>query len=67
MIYTFFYLNYFPKIVVINFMNREMINLLVSFENLNDAQIKRMSIQELFDLRHEMLVLRDKLGILMAE
>jgi hypothetical protein len=48
-------------------MNREMIHLLASYENLNDTEIKRMSIQELFDLRHEMLALRDKLGVLLAE
>ena len=48
-------------------MNREMIHLLATYENLNDAQIKSMSIQELFDLRHEMLALRDKLGVLLRE
>ena len=50
-----------------SFMNREMIRLLATYENLNDAQIKSMSIQELFDLRHEMLALRDKLGVLLRE
>ena len=64
---SFFDLNYFPKIAVITFMNREMIHLLATYENLNDAQIKSMSIQELFDLRHEMLALRDKLGVLLRE
>ena len=64
---SFIDLNYFTKIAVITFMNREMIHLLATYENLNDAQIKSMSIQELFDLRHEMLALRDKLGVLLRE
>jgi hypothetical protein len=42
-------------------MEREIANLWVRCENLNDAEIKRMSIQELFDLRHDLLTLKNKL------
>ena len=62
-----FFVNYFTKTDVIYVMNKEMIHLLARFENLDDSEIKSMSIQELFDLRHDMIVLRDKLGILLAK
>lgn len=60
-----FFVNYFTKTDVIYVMNKEMIHLLARFENLDDAEIKSMSIQELFDLRHDMLALRNKLEALL--
>ena len=48
-------------------MDREMIDLYTRYEGLNDADIQQMSIQELFDLRHDMLELMNKLGGLLTK
>ena len=43
-------------------MDRETIDLYIRYETLSDTDIQSMGIQELFDLRHEMLELMNKLG-----
>ena len=48
-------------------MDRETIDLYTRYEGLNDADIQQMSIQELFDLRHDMLDLMNKLGGLLKK
>ena len=46
-------------------MDRETIDLYIRYEGLSDTEIQDMSIQELFDLRHDMLELMNKLGSLL--
>lgn len=60
-----FAINYFLKNFVIYFMDRETIDLYVRYEGMNDTVFKGMSIQELFELRHDMLELKNKLGSLL--
>ncbi len=48
-------------------MDQETNELYNSYTGLNNTVFKAMSIQELFDLRHDMLGLRDKLGELLKE
>ena len=49
------------KNFVISFMDRETINLYIRYETLSDTDIQSMSIQELFDHRHGLLQLQNKL------
>jgi len=46
---------------VIDSMDQETVSLYESYQGLNNTVFKTMSIQELFDLRHEMLDLMNKL------
>jgi len=46
-------------------MDNKTIDLCVRYEALTDTDIKSMSVQELFDLRHDMLELMNKLGKLL--
>lgn len=46
-------------------MDNKTIDLCIQYEALTDSDIKSMDIQELFDLRHEMLELLNKLGKLL--
>lgn len=48
-------------------MDRETINLYLRYEALNDTDIQSMGIQELFELRHDMLELLKKLGGLLED
>ena len=48
-------------------MNKETIHLYDSLQELNDSVLKTLGIQELFDLRHDMLALLDNLGELLSE
>ena len=48
-------------------MDRETINLYSRYEALSETDIQGMSIQELFDHRHSILELRNKLGELLNE
>ncbi len=48
-------------------MDRETIDLYIRYEGLNETDIQEMSIQELFDLRHDMLELMNKLGGLLKK
>ena len=48
-------------------MNRETIHLYDRLEGLNDSVLKTLGVQELFDLRHDMLALMDNLGELLRE
>jgi len=48
-------------------MDQETINLYENYQELNNTVFKTMSIQELFDLRHEMLDLMNKLTELLKE
>ena len=48
-------------------MDRETIDLYVRYEGMDDTVFKSMSIQELFDLRHDMLELKNKLGSLLKD
>jgi len=48
-------------------MDRENIKLYIKCEALNDNVFKTMSIEELFDLRHDMLQLRNKIGTLLTD
>ena len=61
-----FSINYFRKTFVIAFMDRETINLYTRYEALSDSDIQSMSIQELFEYRHDMLELLNKMGALLA-
>jgi hypothetical protein len=61
-----FSINYFIKTFVIDFMDRETINLYSRYEALSDSDFQSMSIQELFDYRHGMLELLNKFGALMG-
>ena len=61
-----FSINYFVKTFVIAFMDRETINLYSRYEALSETDIQGMSIQELFEYRHGMLELQNKLGALLA-
>ena len=47
-------------------MDRETINLYSRYEALSDTDIQGMSIQELFDYRHDMLELLNRFGALLA-
>jgi hypothetical protein len=60
-------INYFAKIFVICFMDRETIDLYLRYEALNNTDIQGMGIQELFELRHDMLELLKKLGGLLED
>lgn len=59
--------NYLIKIFVIYSMDKETMNLYDSCEGLNNTVFEEMSIQELFDIRHDMLDLMNKLGQLLSE
>lgn len=48
-------------------MRQETMNKYESYKELNNTVFKTMSIQELFDLRHEMLGLMNKLAELIKE
>ena len=48
-------------------MDRETTDIYVKFKELNKTVFQGMSIQELFDLRHEMLEFRNKLGELLKQ
>ncbi len=48
-------------------MDQETVNLYESYQGLNNTVFKTMSIQELFDLRHDMLDLTNKLAELLKE
>lgn len=48
-------------------MNNETLQLYENLHGLNDSVIKTLGVQELFDLRHQMLALLDNLGELMNE
>jgi hypothetical protein len=48
-------------------MNKETVHLYESLHGLNDAVLKTLGVQELFDLRHDMLALLDNLGELLNE
>ena len=61
LITSYFLLNYLLKMFVIDSMDQETVNLYESYQGLNNTVFKTMSIQELFDLRHEMLDLMNKL------
>jgi len=52
---------------VIYSMDRETVNLYENYQELNNTVYKTMSIQELFDLRHEMLGLMNKLAELLKD
>ena len=52
---------------VIYSMDQETINLYENYQGLNNTVFKTMSVQELFDLRHEMLDLMNKLNELLKE
>lgn len=60
-------LNYFVKMFVIYFMDKETMDLYESCKGLNNTVIQEMSIQELFDIRHDMLDLMNTLGQLLSE
>lgn len=47
-------------------MDRETINLYSRYEALSETDIQGMTIQELFEYRHGMLELQNKLGALLA-
>jgi len=49
------------------FMDRETTDLYNSYQGLNNNAIKSLSIQELFDLRHELLGHMNKLGELLKD
>ena len=61
-----FTINYFIKTFVIDFMDRETINLYSRYEALCDSDFQGMSIQELFEHRHGMLELQNKFGALLG-
>ncbi len=48
-------------------MDQETIDLYDNFQELNNTVFKAMSIEELFDLRHDMLDLMNELGELLKE
>ena len=47
-------------------MDRETISLYTRYEALSDSDIQNMSIQELFEYRHDMLELLNKMGALLT-
>ncbi|UCE94627.1 MAG: hypothetical protein JSV73_04975 [Flavobacteriaceae bacterium] len=48
-------------------MRKESIHLYDNLQGLNNSVLKTMGIQELFDLRHDMLALMDNLSELLDE
>jgi len=48
-------------------MDRENLDVYIKFKELNPSVFQGMSIQELFDLRHDLLELRNHLGELLNE
>jgi len=46
-------------------MDRETLDIYIRYKRLNKTVFQSMSIQELYDLRHDMLVFRNKLGDLL--
>jgi hypothetical protein len=48
-------------------MDRETINLYIRYETLSDMDIQNMGIQELFDHRHGLLQLQNKLETLLIK
>ena len=48
-------------------MNKNTIHLYDNLQELNDNYLKTLGIQELFDLRHDMLALIEYLGELLSE
>ncbi len=48
-------------------MNRETIHLYDDHQGLNNTDFKAMSVQELFDLRHDLLELMNNMGELLKE
>ena len=60
-------LNYLLKMFVIYIMDQETIDLFASYDGLNSAVLQGMSIQELFDIRFDMLDLMNKLEQLLKE
>ncbi len=67
LITSYFSLDYLLKMFVIYSMDQETINLYENYQGLNNTVFKTMSVQELFDLRHEMLDLMNKLNELLKE
>jgi len=61
----FLSINYFINNFVISFMDRETIDLYIRYETLSDTDIQNMGIQELFDHRHGLLQLQNKLEALL--
>lgn len=49
------------------FMDKETMDLYDSCEELDNTVLQKMSIQELFDIRHDMLYLMNQLGQLIRE
>lgn len=64
---SFYWLNYLLKIFVYYFMNRETKDVYCSYQGLTNNAIKSLSIQELFDLRHELMGHLNKLGELLKD
>ena len=60
-------LNYLVKMFVIYFMNHESTFLYNDTIGINDSLIDAMSIEELFDLRHDLLQLMQKLELLLKD
>ena len=60
-------LNYLVKMFVIYFMNHESTFLYNDTLGINDSLIDAMSIEELFDLRHDLLQLMQKLELLLKD
>ena len=60
-------LNYLAKMFVIYFMNHESTFLYNDTIGINDSLIDAMSIEELFDLRHDLLQLMQKLELLLKD
>ena len=60
-------LNYLVKMFVIYFMNHESTFLYNDTIGINDSLIDAMSIEELFDLRHDLLQLMHKLELLLKD
>jgi len=48
-------------------MDKETTHLFNSYKELDHSDFIAMSIQELYDLRHDMLTLKDRLGELLKE
>ncbi|MEL4456923.1 hypothetical protein [Lutimonas vermicola] len=48
-------------------MDRETLDVYLKYERLDKTVFQGMSIQELFDLRHDMLAFRNKLGELLKQ